>query len=49
MRVHRSFIVSLDKIDAVERGQILIKNERITVAEQYKSRFQQFIENKSFS
>lgn len=49
MRVHRSFIVALDKIDAVERGQILIKNERITVAEQYKSRFQQFIENKSFS
>lgn len=49
MRVHRSFIVALDKIDAVERGQILIKNERITVAEQYKNRFQQFIEKKSFS
>lgn len=48
MRVHRSFIVALDKIAAVERGQILINNERITVAEQYKSRFQEFIDNKSF-
>ena len=49
MRVHRSFIVALDKITAVERGQILINNERITVAEQYKNKFQQFIEKKSFN
>lgn len=49
MRVHRSFIVALDKIDAVERGQILINQQRITVAEQYKTKFQQFIENKSFN
>lgn len=43
MRVHRSFIVALDKIASVERGQILIGHERITVAEQYKSRFQEFL------
>jgi len=49
MRVHRSFIIALDKISAVERGQILVNNERITVAEQYKTKFQEFIEHKSFN
>jgi len=49
MRVHRSFIIALDKITAVERGQILINNERITVAEQYKTKFQKFIEHKSLT
>jgi len=49
MRVHRSFIVALNKINSIERGQILINNERITVAEQYKTKFQKFIEHKSFN
>jgi len=49
MRIHRSFIIALDKITAVERGQVLINNERITIAEQYKTRFQEFIEHKSFN
>jgi DNA-binding LytR/AlgR family response regulator len=42
MRIHRSFIVSLAHIDAVERGQVLIGNQRITVADQYKERFNQY-------
>jgi DNA-binding LytR/AlgR family response regulator len=49
MRVHRSFIVALNKINTIERSQIIINNERITVAEQYKTRFQEFIDNKSFN
>lgn len=49
MRVHRSFIVALDKIESVERSQIIINKERITIAEQYKSKFQAFIENKSIN
>lgn len=49
MRVHRSFIVALDKIESVERSQVIINNERITVAEQYKSKFQAFIENRSLN
>jgi DNA-binding LytR/AlgR family response regulator len=49
MRVHRSFIVALDKINAIERGQILIHEQRITVAEQYKTKFQNFIGNKSLN
>ncbi len=46
MRVHRSFIVSLDKIDAIERSQILIKDQRITVAPQYKDAFEAFMNDK---
>lgn len=49
MRVHRSFIIALDKIESVERSQIIINKERITIAEQYKPKFQAFIENKSLS
>ena len=33
MRVHRSFIVSLEKIEIVEKNQIVFGKQRITVAE----------------
>jgi DNA-binding LytR/AlgR family response regulator len=50
MRIHRSFIISLDKIDIVERGQVLFPNStRITIAEQYKTKFNDFISGNSFS
>ncbi|WP_179319836.1 LytR/AlgR family response regulator transcription factor [Winogradskyella helgolandensis] len=47
MRVHRSFIVSLNNIDVIERSQIIINNQRVTVSEQYKSKFLEFINNNS--
>lgn len=47
MRVHRSFIVSLDSIEAIERSQILINNQRITVSDQYKPKFLDFITKNS--
>lgn len=47
MRVHRSFIIALDKINTVERGQILMREERITVADQYKDKFNQFLSTRS--
>jgi len=49
MRVHRSFIVSLNNVDVVERSQIIINEQRITVSEQYKSRFLEFINNNSLN
>jgi len=49
MRVHRSFIVSLKNIDVVERSQILINNQRITVSEQYKSKFLDYINANSLN
>jgi DNA-binding LytR/AlgR family response regulator len=49
MRVHRSYIIALDKIESVERSQIIINKERINIAEQYKNKFQLFIETKSLN
>ena len=47
MRVHRSFIVSLKNIDVIERSQIIINQQRITVSEQYKPNFLEFVNNNS--
>lgn len=47
MRVHRSYIIALDKIQFVERGQVIIKDTRITVGEQYKEQFQHYLLGKS--
>ena len=47
MRVHRSFIVSLKNIDVIERSQIIINKQRITVSEQYKTAFLEFVNNNS--
>ncbi len=47
MRVHRSFIVSLPNVEVIERGQIVINKQRITVSEQYKPQFLEYINNNS--
>jgi len=48
LRVHRSFIVNTDKIKVVERNRIIFDNNvYIPVSDQYKERFQEFI-NKNF-
>lgn len=49
MRVHRSFIVSLKNIDIIERSQIVINKQRITVSEQYKLKFLKFVSNNSLN
>ena len=46
MRVHRSFIVALDKIERIERNQIIIRDQRITVSEQNRDDFRKFMDNK---
>jgi len=47
MRVHRSFIVSLKNIEVIERSQIIINKQRITVSEQYKPKFLKFVNRNS--
>ncbi|MDP2384878.1 MAG: LytTR family DNA-binding domain-containing protein [Bacteroidota bacterium] len=48
MRIHRSFTVSLYNIQSIERGRVLMSNGvHINVADQYKSKFQEFISGKS--
>ena len=49
MRVHRSFIVSLKNIEEIERSQIIINKQRITVSDQYKSKFLEFVNKNSFN
>jgi two-component system, LytTR family, response regulator LytT len=43
MRVHRSFIVSLDKINSISRNALQIGKVNITVGDQYKEAFSQFL------
>ncbi len=45
MRVHRSFIVNLDKVKVIDRNRIVFDhNTFIPVSDQYKDRFQEFID-----
>jgi DNA-binding LytR/AlgR family response regulator len=44
MRVHRSFIVNLEKIDTIERSRIVFGKTYIPVSEQYKEKFQEFLD-----
>jgi len=44
MRVHRSFIVNLNKVTVVERNRIVFDTDTyIPVSEQYKEKFQDFL------
>ena len=46
MRVHRSYIVNLNKVHTIERNRIIFdKNVYIPVSDQYKEDFQKFLDN----
>jgi two-component system LytT family response regulator len=38
-RIHKSYIISIDKIKAIERNHVIINNERIPIGESYKNDF----------
>lgn len=38
-RVHKSFMVGLQQVDSIERGRILIEDQRIPISNTYKDRF----------
>ncbi|PZF74912.1 LytR/AlgR family response regulator transcription factor [Taibaiella soli] len=42
-RVHKSFMVSLSKIEAIERDRIRIKDQSIPISETYRKRFFELI------
>jgi DNA-binding LytR/AlgR family response regulator len=44
MRVHRSYIVNLDKIETIERSRIVFGKVYIPVSDQYKDKFQEFLD-----
>lgn len=45
MRVHRSYIVNIDKVKVVERNCIIIGKQAIPVSESYRARFFQRLQN----
>ncbi len=47
MRIHRSFIVHLQKIDTIERSRIVFGKVYIPVGDQYKDKFQEYL-NRNF-
>jgi two-component system, LytTR family, response regulator LytT len=44
MRVHRSFIVNLRLVDTIERSRIVFGKTWIPVSDQYKEKFQEFLD-----
>jgi len=46
-RVHKSFMVALDKIETIERSRIKIADQSIPISETYKEQFLNTINNKT--
>ena len=44
MRIHRSFIVNLDCVSTVDRFRIVFGKEYLPVSDQYKEKFQKFLD-----
>lgn len=44
MRVHRSFIVNLNRVNMIERGRIIFGKTYIPVSDNYKEKFQEFLD-----
>ena len=44
MRVHRSFVVNLEKINTIDRNRIVFGKTYIPVGDRYKGRFQKFLD-----
>ncbi|WP_072881110.1 LytR/AlgR family response regulator transcription factor [Flagellimonas taeanensis] len=47
MRVNRSYIVALHHIEEIERNLILIDKTQITISEQHKAKFQEYLNRNS--
>ena len=49
MRVHRSYIVNLNKISTIERSRIVFDKIYIPISEQHKEKFQHFVDKNFLS
>lgn len=43
MRIHRSYMVNLDKVKTIERSHIIFGNERLPISKQNKERFDAYV------
>ena len=46
-RVHRSFIVNMERIEVVERGQIVFGQKHVPVSDSYRERVQHYLDEHS--
>jgi DNA-binding LytR/AlgR family response regulator len=44
MRVHRSFIVNLEKIETIDRSRLVFGKKYIPIGDNYKDKFQEFLD-----
>ena len=47
IRVHKSYIVAVDKIDSIGKKSLIVGEQQIPIGESYKKDFFDFLENKS--
>lgn len=45
-RIHRSYIIAIDKINEIERNTLLINGDRLSIGTNYKTEFKRLIETK---
>lgn len=45
IRIHKSYIVSIDKIEAIERRTVIINEEHLPIGDRYKKHFMYVIEH----
>ncbi len=48
IRVHRSYIVSFNKIESIQRNRIVIGEKRIPIGDNYKNNFYKMLEKNNF-
>lgn len=46
LRIHRSFIIAINKINEIERNTVLMKEDRLSVGSNYRSLFKEVIEKR---
>lgn len=47
MRVHKSYIIALDKIDSIQKSQLTIQGKEIPIGDGYRPLLQNYINNKN--
>lgn len=47
IRIHKSYLISIDKIESIERNRIKIAGERLPIGNSYRRQFYKTIENSS--
>jgi DNA-binding LytR/AlgR family response regulator len=47
MRVHKSFIIALDKIDSIQKTQLIIQGKEIPIGDGYRQLLQHYINGKN--